>query len=55
MLFRSVAAFFDEIPGMEEYQNREFERSREHDLLRQYGYIDGKNFQNAGDKERLAE
>ena len=24
-------------------------------LLRQYGYIDGKNFQNAGDKERLAE
>lgn len=50
-----VNAFVDEIPGMEEYQNREFERSREHDLLRQYGYIDGKNFQNAGDKERLAE
>lgn len=50
-----VNAFVDEIPGMEEYQEREFERSREHDLLRQYGYIDGKNFQNAGDKERLAE
>lgn len=50
-----VNAFVDEIPGMEEYQGREFERSREHDLLRQYGYIDGKNFQNAGDKERLAE
>ena len=37
-----VNAFVDEIPGMEEYQNWEFERSREHDLLRQYGYIDGR-------------
>lgn len=27
---------------------------RENDVLRQAGYVDGKAFQNAGDKERLA-
>lgn len=48
-----VDSFVDNIPGMETYQEREYKRSREHNLLRQYGYVDGKNFQNAGDKERL--
>lgn len=50
-----VTRFVDGIPGMDTYQEREYERKREHGLLRQYGYIDGKNFQNAGDKERLGE
>lgn len=48
-----VNSFVDNIPGMGTYQEREYERSRENNLLRQYGYVDGKNFQNAGDKERL--
>lgn len=48
-----VESFVDNIPGIEIYQERGFERKKEHNLLRKYGYIDGKNFQNAGDKERL--
>lgn len=48
-----VESFVDNIPGIGTYQDKEYERTREHDLLRQYGYVDGKNFQNAGDKERL--
>lgn len=48
-----VNSFVENIPGLENYQERKFERRREHDLLRRFGYSDGKNFQNAGDKERL--
>lgn len=48
-----VESFVDNIPGMEIYQEKAYEKKREHSLLRQYGYVDGKNFQNAGDKERL--
>lgn len=47
-------AYVDEIPGMEEYNRREYQQKRENDVLRQAGYVDGKAFQNAGDKERLA-
>ncbi|SHO50139.1 DUF2786 domain-containing protein [Anaerocolumna xylanovorans] len=48
-----VNAFVEQIPGLEEAKEREYERKREHDVLRRSGYIDGKTFQNAGDKERL--
>lgn len=50
----AVVKFVDEIPGMEEYNRREYQQKRENDVLRQAGYVDGKAFQNAGDKERLA-
>lgn len=50
----AVNKFVDEIPGMQEYDRRSYQRKRENDVLRQTGYIDGKAFQNAGDKEKLA-
>ena len=50
----AVVKFVDEIPGMEEYNRREYQQKHENDVLRQAGYVDGKAFQNAGDKERLA-
>ena len=50
----AVVKFVDEIPGMEEYNRHEYQQKRENDVLRQAGYVDGKAFQNAGDKERLA-
>jgi hypothetical protein len=48
-----VKAFVENIPGIGTYESRDYERNHESSLLRQYGYIDGKNFQNAGDKEKL--
>ena len=45
---------FYNIPGLGEAKERAYERKRENEVLRQAGYIDGKAFQNAGDKERLA-
>lgn len=50
----AVVKFVDEIPGMEEYNRREYQQKHENDVLRQAGYVDGKAFQNAGDKERPA-
>ena len=49
-----VNEFVDNIPGLGEAKERAYERKRENEVLRQAGYIDGKAFQNAGDKERLA-
>lgn len=48
-----VNEFVEQIPGLQEAEEKGFERRREHDILRKSGYIDGKAFQNAGDKERL--
>ncbi|WP_024346555.1 DUF2786 domain-containing protein [Lacrimispora indolis] len=48
-----VNTFVEQIPGLQEAEEKGFERRRDHDVLRKSGYIDGKNFQNAGDKERL--
>lgn len=52
---KEVNEFVDCIPGITEQQVRPYERDRTHDLLRRNGYIDGKAFRNAGDKERLDE
>lgn len=48
-----VNNFIKSIPGLETAEDRAYERRREHDVLRRSGFIDGKAFQNAGDKERL--
>ena len=48
-----VNNFSESIPGLETAEDRAYERRREHDVLRRSGFIDGKAFQNAGDKERL--
>lgn len=49
----AVCEYVDNIPGVREYAGRKFESNKEHELLRRTGYIDGKNFQNAGDKEKI--
>lgn len=49
----AVCEYVDNIPGLTESAGREYESNKEHALLRKTGYIDGKNFQNAGDKERI--
>ena len=49
----AVNNYVDNIPGLGTYQDKEFEHKRENDTIRRAGYIDGKTFQNAGDKERL--
>lgn len=51
----AVLEYVDNIPGLEADNRLEFESSKEHALIRKTGYIDGKNFQNAGDKERIAD
>ncbi|MDD3477385.1 MAG: DUF2786 domain-containing protein [Candidatus Izemoplasmatales bacterium] len=48
-----VIEFVEQIPGLQQAEEKAYERRREHDVLRQSGFVDGKNFQNAGDKERL--
>lgn len=50
---QAVIDYVDAIPGIMPGEWRDFERNREHELLQRTGYIDGKAFQNAGDKERL--
>ena len=50
----AVCEYVDNIPGLTESAGRKYESNKEHALLRKTGYIDGKNFQNAGDKERIA-
>lgn len=49
----AVVKYVDSIPGLTTNKGRRYETSKEHTLLRQTGYIDGKAFQNAGDKERI--
>ena len=49
----AVCEYVDNIPGLTESAGRKYESNKEHALLRKTGYIDGKNFQNAGDKERI--
>lgn len=51
----AVLEYVDNIPGLEADNRLEFESNKEHALIRKTGYIDGKNFQNAGDKERIAD
>lgn len=48
-----VNNFVDSIPGVEQSNFQEPKLNKAHRLLQQNGYIDGKAFQNAGDKERL--
>ncbi len=49
-----VLEYVHNIPGLEADNRLEFESNKEYALIRKTGYIDGKNFQNAGDKERIA-
>lgn len=49
----AVVEYVDNIPGLQDGESREYETNKEHALLRQTGYIDGKAFQNAGDKDRI--
>lgn len=49
----AVVEYVDNIPGMTYSEGRKYETNKEHALLRQTGYVDGKAFQNAGDKERI--
>lgn len=50
---KAVNDYVNALPGLEEQKEFDYERNRENYLLRRYGYVDGKSFQNAGDKERL--
>lgn len=49
----AVVEFVENIPGIEEAEQRRYERERRDGLLRRVGYSDGMEFRNAGDKERL--
>jgi len=50
----AVVQFVEMIPGLqEEKEGKPYRHKRANDMLRRTGYIDGKTFQNAGDKERL--
>lgn len=49
----AVVKYVDNIPGLAVHESREYETNKEHAVLRQTGYIDGRTFQNAGDKERI--
>lgn len=51
---KAVNDYVDQLPGLTEVETTEPELNEENKLLRRYGYADGKAFQNAGDKERLA-
>jgi len=51
---KAVNDYVDAIPGLEtETGYKDFKQNREHALLQRTGYVDGKTFRNAGDKERL--
>lgn len=50
----AVNTYVNELPGLVMNETFRYERSRENALLRRTGYVDGKAFQNAGDKEKLA-
>ncbi len=50
---KAVIDFVDSLPGLQTSGVKTFEINQEQRLLRETGYIDGKAFQNVGDKERL--
>ncbi len=50
----AVNNYVNVLPGLELNETFRYERNRENTLLRRTGYVDGKAFQNAGDKEKLA-
>ena len=50
----AVDRYVNELPGVVLNETFKYERNRENALLRRTGYVDGKAFQNAGDKEKLA-
>lgn len=50
----AVNKYVNELPGVVLNETFKYERNRENALLRRTGYVDGKAFQNAGDKEKLA-
>lgn len=50
----AVNNYVNALPGIESNETFKYERNRENALLRRTGYVDGKAFQNAGDKEKLA-
>ena len=50
----AVNRYVNELPGVVLNETFKYERNRENALLRRTGYVDGKAFQNAGDKEKLA-
>ena len=49
----AVDRYVNELPGVVLNETFKYERNRENALLRRTGYVDGKTFQNAGDKEKL--
>ena len=51
---KAVNKYVNELPGVVLNETFQYERNRENALLRRTGYVDGKAFQNAGDKEKLA-
>ena len=51
---KAVNDYVDAIPGLETGTGyKDFKQNREHTLLQRTGYVDGKTFRNAGDKERI--
>lgn len=52
---KEVDDYVESLPGVTTEDISILEMSAENKLLRSYGYMDGKSFQNAGDKERVAD
>lgn len=50
---KAVNDYVDAIPGVEREGYKYFKSNREHTLLQQTGFVDGKSFRNAGDKETI--
>lgn len=50
---KEVNEFVEAIPDLKTIKEREFEYKRENNMIHSMGYVDGKAFRNAGDKERL--
>ncbi len=50
---KAVNDYVDAIPGVEREGYKYFKSNREHALLQQTGFADGKSFRNAGDKETI--
>lgn len=50
----AVNRYVNELPGLVMNETYKYERNRENALLRRAGYVDGKAFQNAGNREKLA-
>ena len=50
---KAVDDYVGLLPGLVSEEVRTAEISKEDRLLHQYGYMDGKAFRNAGDKEKI--